>query len=37
MNPRPFSPALLIAITAMVVVVLSSNILVQYAINDWLT
>jgi len=28
---------LLIAIAAMVVVVLSSNILVQYAINDWLT
>ena len=33
-NPRA---PLLIAITAMVVVVLSSNILVQYAINDWLT
>ena len=29
--------ALLIATTAMVVVVLSSNILVQYPINDWLT
>ena len=28
---------LLVAIAAMVVVVLSSNILVQYAINDWLT
>lgn len=34
-HPRPSQLAL--AIVAMGVVVLSSNILVQYAINDWLT
>ena len=43
MTPRPprcVAPSrtqLLAAIAAMGVVVLSSNILVQYAINDWLT
>ena len=35
--PRPGTPALLLAVSAMGVVVLASNILVQYAINDWLT
>lgn len=34
---RPSRTQLLAAIAAMGVVVLSSNILVQYAINDWLT
>jgi uncharacterized PurR-regulated membrane protein YhhQ (DUF165 family) len=40
MTPRFTTPShtqLLAAIAAMGVVVLSSNILVQYAINDWLT
>ena len=37
MAAQPAKGALLAAATAMVVVVLSSNILVQYAINDWLT
>ena len=35
--PRPGTPALLLAVSAMGAVVLASNILVQYAINDWLT
>lgn len=34
---RPTASALLQAVLAMGVVVLASNILVQYAINDWLT
>ena len=35
--PTPNRPQLILAVLAMGVVVLSSNILVQYAINDWLT
>ena len=31
------APGFLLAVAAMAVVVLASNILVQYAINDWLT
>ena len=35
--PSPSTPQLSMAVLAMGLVVLSSNILVQYAINDWLT
>lgn len=35
--PRPNTAQLGVAVLAMGLVVLSSNILVQYAINDWLT
>ena len=35
--PHPHRSQLTLAVLAMGVVVLSSNILVQYAINDWLT
>ena len=35
--PHPSRSQLTLAVLAMGVVVLSSNILVQYAINDWLT
>ena len=35
--PQPSSAQLTVAVLAMGVVVLASNILVQYAINDWLT